>query len=166
MDHKIVGNSVRSKMMLKLAEHVAPSDTVVLIDGENGTGKGLLASYIHDLSSRAERPMVSVNCAAMPAVLVESELFGRERGVHTGTLFRQPGCLELANGSTVLSGKELSGGRIANGVLSINDTDGKQVARLKRIERKSSTLAAPSPDGAVVLFDGTNVDHFSKGKLT
>lgn len=82
-------------------EQVAQTGSTVLIEGETGTGKELVAQCIHRLSNRSKRPMVVVNCAALPAALVESELFGRERGAFTGALSRQVGRFELANDSTL-----------------------------------------------------------------
>lgn len=86
---------------LELADRVAPTDSVVLIQGETGTGKELLARRIHALSRRASRPMLTVNCAALPATLIESELFGREKGAYTGALTRQIGRFEAANNSSI-----------------------------------------------------------------
>jgi transcriptional regulator with GAF, ATPase, and Fis domain len=80
---------------------VAATGSTVLIQGETGTGKELLAQTIHSHSERGKRPMVKVNCAALPAALVESELFGREKGAFTGALNRQVGRFELADGSTL-----------------------------------------------------------------
>ena len=83
------------------AEQVAPTDSAVLLLGETGSGKELVARAIHKHSKRGTRPMVNVNCAALPASLVENELFGRERGAYTGALTREIGRFELANHSTI-----------------------------------------------------------------
>jgi DNA-binding NtrC family response regulator len=100
--HKdIVGNSEVIKTVLKQVEQVAPTDATVLIQGETGTGKELLAHAIHDLSSRRGRLMIKVNCAALPSTLIESELFGREKGAFTGALSKQIGRFELADASTI-----------------------------------------------------------------
>jgi formate hydrogenlyase transcriptional activator len=98
---QIVGTSAALRRVLAQAEQVATTDSTVLLLGETGTGKELLASYIHSLSARRSRPMVRVNCAAIPATLVESELFGREKGAFTGALARQVGRFELASQSTI-----------------------------------------------------------------
>ncbi len=73
----------------------------MLLLGETGTGKERVAAAIHELSPRRSRPMVKVNCAAIPGTLIESELFGREKGAYTGALTRQTGRFDLANGSTI-----------------------------------------------------------------
>jgi PAS domain S-box-containing protein len=98
---RMIGQSNAFKYMLYRAEQVAPTDATVLIMGETGTGKGLLAATLHQMSPRRDRPMVTVNCAALPANLIESELFGRERGAYTGSDSRQIGRFEIANGSTI-----------------------------------------------------------------
>ena len=97
----ILGQSDGLKYVLYRAEQVAPSDTTVLILGETGTGKELIAAAIHNMSPRKERPLITVNCAALPDNLIESELFGREKGAFTGADTRQVGRFEVANGSTL-----------------------------------------------------------------
>ncbi|MGJ0516482.1 MAG: sigma-54-dependent Fis family transcriptional regulator [Methylomicrobium sp.] len=97
----IVSRSAVMQRTLRQVEQVAPTPASVLITGETGTGKELLATAIHELSSRRDRTMIRVNCAAIPAPLIESELFGREKGAYTGALARQVGRFELANGSTL-----------------------------------------------------------------
>jgi formate hydrogenlyase transcriptional activator len=97
----IVGQSVAIKKVLTQAEQVAQTDSTVLLLGETGTGKELLARTIHNLSGRKNRPLVTVNCAALPPTLIESELFGREKGAYTGALTRTAGRFEIAHGSTL-----------------------------------------------------------------
>lgn len=97
----IVGNSPALKRVLSQVEHVAPTDASVLLLGETGTGKELLAHLIHRRSRRKDRTMVKLNCAALPPTLIEAELFGREKGAYTGALTRQAGRFELADGSTI-----------------------------------------------------------------
>jgi formate hydrogenlyase transcriptional activator len=99
-DH-IIGKSDGLKHVLFRAEQVAPSNTTVLIFGETGVGKELIAAAIHNLSPRRDRTLITVNCAALPANLIESELFGREKGAFTGADSRQMGRFEVANGSTL-----------------------------------------------------------------
>ncbi|MBW2610200.1 MAG: sigma 54-interacting transcriptional regulator [Deltaproteobacteria bacterium] len=102
-DHaEIVGKSDAIKKALSQVEQVATTSSTVLILGETGTGKELIANAIHDLSPRKNRTMVKINCAALPAALVESELFGREKGAYTGALSKQVGRFEIADGSTIL----------------------------------------------------------------
>ncbi len=98
---QFVGRSPAIRQTLSQIEHVAPTGSTVLLQGETGTGKELLAAAIHDLSPRRERTMVRVNCAGIPVALIESELFGREKGAYTGALARQIGRFELAHGSTI-----------------------------------------------------------------
>lgn len=99
--NRVVGQSASIRRALTQVEQVAVTDSTVLLLGETGTGKELLAASIHELSQRGNRTMVSVNCAAIPAALVESELFGREKGAFTGSLSRQIGRFELADHSTI-----------------------------------------------------------------
>jgi PAS domain S-box-containing protein len=98
---QIIGHSAGIKKVLHLVEQVAPAECAVLLTGETGTGKELIAQEIHRLSRRRERLMVLVNCAALPSALVESELFGRERGAYTGALSAQVGRFQVADGSTI-----------------------------------------------------------------
>jgi PAS domain S-box-containing protein len=97
----IVGESAAMKTVLAQAEQVARTDSTVLLSGETGTGKELLAREIHNLSSRKDRPLVTVNCASLPPTLIESELFGREKGAYTGAMTRMAGRFEVADGSTI-----------------------------------------------------------------
>ncbi len=97
----VLGRSPALGRVIEEIEQVAATDSTVLLVGETGTGKELLATQIHALSARHGRPMVRVNCAAIPATLIESELFGRERGAFTGALTRQIGRFELADHSTI-----------------------------------------------------------------
>jgi len=104
LEHKhgeIIGKSNSIKYVLRQAEQVAQTKSTVLIQGETGTGKELLARRIHSLSSRKERALVTVNCSALPPGLIESELFGREKGAYTGALSKKLGRFEIADGSTI-----------------------------------------------------------------
>jgi DNA-binding NtrC family response regulator len=97
----IVGESKAMRHVLHLIENVADSDASVLVTGESGTGKELVARTIHQLSSRANGPFVPVNASAIPEQLVESEIFGHERGAFTGAVSTRPGCFELAHNGTL-----------------------------------------------------------------
>ncbi len=98
---EIAGRGEAIQSALRSVEQVAGTDATVLLLGETGTGKELLAHAIHNLSPRRDRAMVKVNCAALPPSLIESELFGREKGAYTGAVTRQAGRFELADGSTI-----------------------------------------------------------------
>jgi formate hydrogenlyase transcriptional activator len=98
---EITGQSAGIRKVLRMVEQVAPTDSSVLVRGETGTGKELFAQAIHQLSPRRNHVMVKVNCAALPSGLVESELFGREKGAYTGALTRQIGRFEVADNSTI-----------------------------------------------------------------
>jgi formate hydrogenlyase transcriptional activator len=98
---RIVGNSDALQKVLDMVQMVAPTDATVLINGETGTGKELIAEAIHKCSNRSKGPFVKVNCAAIPAGLLESELFGHERGAYTGAVARGIGRFERANGGTL-----------------------------------------------------------------
>jgi PAS domain S-box-containing protein len=98
---EIISHSEELKKVLRKVEQVASTDATVLILGETGTGKELLARAIHNTSKRIDRPLVKVNCAAIPANLIESELFGHEKGAFTGALTRKIGRFELADGGTI-----------------------------------------------------------------
>ena len=97
----IIGNSHALERVLEQVKHVAPTDSTVLIGGETGTGKELIARAIHSSSSRRGRPFVKLNCAAIPLDLLESELFGHERGAFTGAIAQKIGRFELANKGTL-----------------------------------------------------------------
>jgi len=98
---QIIGNSASLRKSLKRVETVAPTDSTVLIYGETGTGKELIARAIHDLSPRRSKPFVKLNCAAIPTGLLESELFGHEKGAFTGAVAQRIGRFEVADGGTI-----------------------------------------------------------------
>jgi two-component system response regulator HydG len=98
----LVGQSLAIRRAIRLIEEAAPTSAPVIITGESGTGKELAALTIHEKSPRHNRPYVAINCAAVPESLIESELFGHERGAFTGADRRREGCFERANGGTLL----------------------------------------------------------------
>ncbi|MGD9852876.1 MAG: sigma 54-interacting transcriptional regulator [Nitrospirales bacterium] len=98
---EVIGSSATLKKVLRNVERVAPTDSTVLVTGETGTGKELIARAIHNLSPRKSKPLVKVNCAAIPAGLIESELFGHEKGAFTGALTKKIGRFELADKGTI-----------------------------------------------------------------
>jgi formate hydrogenlyase transcriptional activator len=99
--HGVVGAGSALWKVLDRVEKVGPTDSTVLLEGETGTGKEVIARAVHELSARKNGPLVKVNCAAMPAALLESELFGHERGAFTGAVTRRAGRFEAANGGTL-----------------------------------------------------------------
>jgi DNA-binding NtrC family response regulator len=98
----LLGGSKTMQDVMRLVEQVSPSSASVLITGETGSGKEILARTIHRLSPRADRPFVAINCSAIPESLMESEIFGHERGAFTGAAERRIGCFELADGGTLM----------------------------------------------------------------
>jgi DNA-binding NtrC family response regulator len=98
----LVGSSKKMQEIFRLVEMVSPSTASVLITGASGTGKEMVARTIHELSTRRSKPFVPINCAAIPETLIESEIFGHEKGAFTGALERRTGCFELAEGGTLL----------------------------------------------------------------
>lgn len=98
----LIGSSRKMHEVFRLVEMVAPSTASVLVTGESGTGKELVARTIHQQSTRRDKPFVAINCAAIPETLIESEIFGHEKGAFTGAFERRVGCFELAEGGTLL----------------------------------------------------------------
>jgi formate hydrogenlyase transcriptional activator len=130
----ITGKSAAIRRAVSLASQVAATDATVLLTGETGTGKERFASFIHEDSGRRTRHMVRVNCSAIPNALIESELFGREKGAYTGALTRQIGRFELAHGSTLFLDE-------------IGDMPLEVQAKLLRVlqERTIERLGSPTP---------------------
>ena len=100
--HQLIFEDQATASVIAMADQIAPSDASILITGESGTGKEVLARYVHRKSTRADKPFISLNCAAIPENLLESELFGHEKGAFTGAIARRVGKFEEANGGTLL----------------------------------------------------------------
>jgi DNA-binding NtrC family response regulator len=100
--HQLIFEDEATAAVIAMADQIAPSEASILITGESGTGKEILARYVHRKSARADKPFISVNCAAIPENLLESELFGHEKGAFTGAIARRVGKFEEANGGTLL----------------------------------------------------------------
>jgi two-component system response regulator FlrC len=100
--HQLVFEDPATASVIAMADQIAPSDASILVTGESGTGKEILARYVHRKSARVDKPFISVNCAAIPENLLESELFGHEKGAFTGAIARRVGKFEEANGGTLL----------------------------------------------------------------
>jgi two-component system, NtrC family, nitrogen regulation response regulator NtrX len=135
-DEKILGKSEAVQNILETIEKVAPLDTRVLISGENGTGKELVARAIHNKSSRKNNPFIEVNCAAIPNELIESELFGHEKGSFTGAFTQRIGKFELANSGTIFLDEigDMSLQAQAKVLRAIEDSKIERVGSNKKIE--------------------------------
>ncbi|MGH9432651.1 MAG: sigma-54-dependent transcriptional regulator [Terriglobia bacterium] len=150
---KLVGKSRKMQEVLSLISQVAPSNASILIAGESGTGKELAARTVHDLSPRRSNPFVAVNCAAIPESLMESEIFGHERGAFTGALDRRAGCFELADGGTLLLDEigEMPFSTQAKLLRVLEDSKVRRLASKTEIEVDVRVLAATNkvPEDAV-----------------
>lgn len=129
----LLGRSLAARKVISLIEQVAATTAPVLIRGESGTGKELAAKSIHACSARRGRPFVAINCAAMPETLIESELFGHERGAFTGAHQRREGCFERANGGTLLL-DEITEMRLEMQATLLRVLEEKEVRRLGGIK--------------------------------
>ena len=153
----IVGQSEAVQSILAQAEQVAKTDSTVLLLGETGTGKELLARAIHGMSSRKDRPLVVVNCAAIPDTLVESELFGREKGAFTGAVARQIGRFEIAHGSTIFLDEigELGPDIQAKLLRVLQENEIQRLGGNRTIRVDVRVIAATNRDLAKALSNGT-----------
>jgi transcriptional regulator with GAF, ATPase, and Fis domain len=147
----IIGKSAAIRRVLEQARQVAATGSTVLLLGETGTGKELIAALIHNLSPRGGRVMVRVNCSAIPSTLMESELFGREKGAYTGALARQIGRFELADRSTIFLDE-------------IGDLPPDVQVKLLRVleERQIERLGSPKPvpvDVRIIAATHRNLDQ-------
>jgi transcriptional regulator with GAF, ATPase, and Fis domain len=155
--HKIVvGNSAAMRAVLKKAEQVAGTDSTVLVLGETGTGKELVARTIHEMSGRNKRAMVKTNCAALPGTLIESELFGREKGAYTGALAREIGRFELADQSTIFLDEigELPPEVQAKLLRVLQEGEFERLGSAKTIKVNVRVIAATSRDLQAMVKEG------------
>jgi transcriptional regulator with GAF, ATPase, and Fis domain len=152
----ILGHSDAIKAVISQAEQVATTDSTVLIQGETGTGKELLARAIHTLSPRGAKVMIRVNCAAIPSTLIESELFGHEKGAYTGALSKQIGRFEIANGSTIFLDEigELSGDLQAKLLHVLEDGRFERLGSPDTVNVDVRVIAATNKDIAAAVRDG------------
>jgi formate hydrogenlyase transcriptional activator len=152
----IIGKSTMIQNVFSRVEQVASTDSLVLVQGETGTGKGLIARAIHELSPRRNRMAVTVNCAALPSSLIESELFGREKGAFTGSSSRQVGRFELADKSTLILDEiaELSPELQAKLLRVIQDAEFERLGSPKTIKVDVRIIAITSKDLKAEILKG------------
>ena len=154
---ELVGTSDPMRQIYALIEQVAPSSASVLITGESGTGKELVARTIHNLSPRKNSGFVAINCSAIPETLMESELFGHERGAFTGAATRRLGCFEIANGGTLLL-DEISEMPVSLQAKLLRVLEDRKIRRLGGTHEVSvdvRVLAATNRDPAEAVEEGT-----------
>ena len=154
---ELVGNSPAMREIYSLVEQVAPSSASVLITGESGTGKELVARTLHRLSPRRDKPFIGINCSAVPESLMESELFGHEKGAFTGAASRRAGCFELAEGGTLLLDEiaEMPSFLQAKLLRVIEERSVRRLGSRKEIEIDVRLLAATNKDPETAVARGT-----------
>ncbi|MGD0155453.1 MAG: sigma-54 dependent transcriptional regulator [Terracidiphilus sp.] len=152
----LVGSSREMREIFRLIEQIAPSNVPVLITGESGTGKELVARTLHDLSPRKARPFVAVNCAAIPETLIESEIFGHEKGAFTGATERRAGCFELASGGTLLLDEigEMPSGTQAKLLRVIEERKFRRLGARNEMDTDVRVLAATNRDPQSAVAEG------------
>ncbi|MEP6912841.1 MAG: sigma-54 dependent transcriptional regulator [bacterium] len=153
---ELVGSSAAMREIYSLVEQIAPSSASVLITGESGTGKELVARTLHQLSPRHDRPFVGINCSAIPESLMESELFGHEKGAFTGAASRRPGCFELADGGTLLLDEisEMPAMLQAKLLRVIEERSVRRLGSQKEIDVDVRILAATNQDPQEAIAKG------------
>ncbi len=154
---KLVGKSKPMQETYSLIELAAPTPARVLILGESGTGKELVAQSLHDLSERNKGPFIPVNCSAIPETLLESEIFGHEKGAFTGALDRKPGCFELAHGGTLFLDEvaEMSPSIQAKFLRILQDSSVKRIGGTAPIQVDVRVVAATNKDPLKAIQDGS-----------
>ncbi len=152
----LVGKSRIMQEVYQLVDRAAPTSAPVLIAGESGTGKELVARSLHQLSPRRDGPFVAVNCSAIPETLLESEIFGHERGAFTGALERRLGCFELAHGGTLFLDEiaEMSPGTQAKFLRILQDGVVRRIGGKIELAVDARVLAATNRDPAQAIKDG------------
>lgn len=152
----LVGKSRQMREIFNLIERIAPNNVSVLITGESGTGKEVVARTLHELSGRNSKPFIAVNCAAIPETLIESEIFGHERGAFTGAVERRAGCFELAEEGTLLL-DEIGEMPIATQTKLLRVLEDRTLRRLgSKVETQINVrvLAATNKDPLAAITDG------------
>jgi DNA-binding NtrC family response regulator len=153
---EMVGESPQMQELFRLIERAGPSDKAILIQGESGTGKELVARALHRCSRRAQRPMVVINCAALPEALLESELFGHEKGAFTGAVSAKPGLFEVADGGTLFIDEigELPGALQAKLLRVLEDGSLRRIGSIKERRVDVRLLAATNRNMAEEVKNG------------
>ena len=153
----IVGNSIKMKQVFDLVDRVAKSNATVLITGESGTGKELIANAIHFNSDRKEKPYIKVNCGAIPETLVESELFGHEKGAFTGAVSSKPGRFERADGGTIFLDEvgELTAAVQVKLLRTLQEKEIERVGGTETVKIDVRVLAATNKDLKKMVEEGT-----------
>ncbi len=156
-DRPMVARDPAMQAVIALADQVAASDASILITGESGVGKEVMARYVHKKSRRAQRPFISVNCAAIPENLLESELFGHEKGAFTGAVARRIGKFEEADGGTLLLDEisEMDGRLQAKLLRALQEREIDRVGGGKPVKVDIRVIATSNRDLAQAVQDGT-----------
>ncbi len=156
-DRPLVARDPAMQAVLSLADQIAPSDASILITGESGVGKEVMARYVHQKSRRAQRPFISVNCAAIPENLLESELFGHEKGSFTGAVARRIGKFEEADGGTLLLDEisEMDGRLQAKLLRAVQEREIDRVGGSRPVKVDIRILATSNRDLAQAVREGT-----------
>ncbi len=153
---RLVGSSKVMQEIMRQLELAAPTDATLLVVGESGTGKELVAQTVHELSPRRKGPFVAVNCAAIPQSLLESEIFGHEKGAFTGAVQRRQGCFELADGGTLLLDEvaEMESATQVKFLRVLQEGQFRRVGGKAEIQVNVRIIAATNRDPVKALRDG------------